>query len=85
MANCKKDEPRNPFDALNDLFATMAAIAEEAEQEEKEAKMAEQKAQYDESAESLFMVYVSFIEAGFNEKQAFDLLLTIVSGGVRRA
>lgn len=84
MAN-KKEEPRNLFDVLNDLAETVIAMEEEAAQEEKEAKLAEQKAQFDNAAESIFAMYVSFIEAGFTEKQAFELVLTAVNGGVRNA
>ena len=84
-----KKEPRNLCDILDEFLDTMETVAQEAAAEEKEAKLAELKDQFDDSAEQLFMAYESFIEAGFDENQAFKLLLTIVEntmkGGTSRA
>lgn len=45
-----------------------------------EEELAETQAQYDEAAVNLRMMYDSFVEVGFTEKQSFYLLLTLIGG-----
>lgn len=80
MARPNEQEPRNLDEILEELIDRLETAAEEAEEAQMEKELAETQAQYDEAAVNLRMMYDSFVEVGFTEKQSFYLLLTLIGG-----
>lgn len=78
MANSKKSEPRNLCEVLDELLDSFAAAAEETAEQERIDRMTEKKEQFDEAAMDMHMIYDSFVEAGFSEVQAFNLLCVLI-------
>lgn len=84
MANPKK-KPRDLCDILDELLDSFEMVEHEttqAEQAELE-KLAKKQEDFDNAATDMRMMYESFLDAGFDERQSFQLLCVIVGNGMK--